>query len=346
MRISPEASSTKTDRIPVILVTDIGTDIDDTWALALLLKSPELDLKLAITDRGNPLYRAKIIAKFLQIAGHEHVPIGLEVECQERDEGPQAAWVNDYDLDNYPGVIHQNGAKAMANAIMSSPQAVTVISIGSTSPIAAALSIEPKIVERTRFVGMLGSLRLGINGSPLASAESNVVRAVKSAQQVLAAPWDVTITPLDTCGLVTLDGVRYRRVLKSKDPVVAALIENYRIWSRSIDPTLDAPAYRRLLDSTDPMDAAQAENYRIWSRSMDSAPDAAERHSTVLHDTVAVYLSIFQDLCVMERLNIRVTNDGFTKVDPIGKQINVATAWKDLDAYKEFLVNRLLAARQ
>ena len=27
------------DRIPVILDTDIGGDIDDTWALAMMLKS-------------------------------------------------------------------------------------------------------------------------------------------------------------------------------------------------------------------------------------------------------------------------------------------------------------------
>ncbi len=38
--------------IPVILDTDIGDDIDDTWALGLLLKSPELDLKLAVGDNG------------------------------------------------------------------------------------------------------------------------------------------------------------------------------------------------------------------------------------------------------------------------------------------------------
>jgi hypothetical protein len=40
-------------RIPVILDTDIGTDIDDTWALAMLLKSPELDAKLVVSDSGD-----------------------------------------------------------------------------------------------------------------------------------------------------------------------------------------------------------------------------------------------------------------------------------------------------
>jgi len=36
-------------KIPVILDTDIGIDIDDTWALGLLLKCPELDVKLITT---------------------------------------------------------------------------------------------------------------------------------------------------------------------------------------------------------------------------------------------------------------------------------------------------------
>ena len=36
-------------KTPVILDTDIGGDIDDTWALVMLLKSPELDPKLITT---------------------------------------------------------------------------------------------------------------------------------------------------------------------------------------------------------------------------------------------------------------------------------------------------------
>ena len=39
--------------VPVILDTDIGDDIDDTWALAMLLGMPQLDLKLIVTDYGN-----------------------------------------------------------------------------------------------------------------------------------------------------------------------------------------------------------------------------------------------------------------------------------------------------
>ena len=61
-------------KIPVILDTDIGDDIDDTWALVMLLKSPELDLKLVVTDFGKAPYRAKIAARILETAGRN----GLE----------------------------------------------------------------------------------------------------------------------------------------------------------------------------------------------------------------------------------------------------------------------------
>ena len=61
-------------RTPVVFDTDIGTDIDDTWALAQLLRSPDLDLKLVLTDTGDTHYRAAVAAKFLEAAGRSDVP--------------------------------------------------------------------------------------------------------------------------------------------------------------------------------------------------------------------------------------------------------------------------------
>jgi len=45
-------------KIPVIFDTDIGSDIDDTWALAMLLRSPELHPILITTESRNTTYRA------------------------------------------------------------------------------------------------------------------------------------------------------------------------------------------------------------------------------------------------------------------------------------------------
>ena len=70
-------------KIPVILDTDIGSDIDDTWALGLLLKSPEVDLRLAVSATGDTRYRARLLAKMLQTAGRSDVPVGVGLDMQD-----------------------------------------------------------------------------------------------------------------------------------------------------------------------------------------------------------------------------------------------------------------------
>lgn len=293
--------------IPVIFDTDIGDDIDDTWALGLLLKCPELDVKLVVGDYGRAQYRARLLAKFLQAAGRTDIPVGIGLDISPRGEGPQAAWVKDYDLGSYPGKIFQDGVQALIDTIMQSKEPITLIAVGPLPNVAAALDREPKIAQRARFVGMHGSVRRGYGGSATPAAEWNVKADPKACQKVFAAPWAITITPLDTCGLVTLEGERYRRVRDAQDPVAAAIIANYRIWSRRDNPT----------------------------------NDVADRRSSVLFDTVAVYLAISQDLCRMERLGLRVTDQGFTVPDESGRLVTAALEWKNLDGFRDWLVERL-----
>jgi len=301
------------EKIPVILDTDIGTDIDDTWALALMLRSPELDVKLIVTDTGDTTYRAKIVARMLEIGGRADVPVGVGICLQ--DAGipcTQAPWVEGYDLSSYPGPLHEDGVGAIVDTIMGSPEPVTLICIGPVPNIAAALAREPEIARRARFVGMHGSIRRGYGGSETVAAEYNVVRDPKACQAAFAADWDVTITPLDTCGIVRLEGEKYRAVRDhgDEDPLVRALIENYRIWVQNSE----------------------------WAR---EAGLDAETRSSILFDTVAIYLAFSEELLVMEELGIRVTDDGYTVVDDNAKMINCATDWKDLPAFEDFLVRRL-----
>jgi len=292
-------------RIPVILDTDIGDDIDDTWALGLLLKSHELDLKLVVGDYGRTEYRSKLLAKFLEETKRTDVGVGIGLKTGTEGEGALADWVMGYRLEHYPGRIYQDGVQAMIDTIMRSRQPVTLICIAPMPNLAAALEKEPRIAGRVNLVSMAGSVRLGYGGSKTISEEWNVKADVKAAQRVFAAPWkSMTITPLDTCGVVSLEGEQYRRMLNSPDPIAAEVIENYRIWSRQ--------------NKVD-----------------------AEHQSTTLFDTVAVYLAIHQELCQMENLNVRVTDEGFTVIDPGARSMSVATAWKDLNAYREFLVQRL-----
>jgi inosine-uridine nucleoside N-ribohydrolase len=289
------------EKIPVILDTDIGTDIDDTWALAMMLKSPELDVKLIVSDSGDTRYRAKIVARMLEIGGRTDIPVGIGIPLENAPR-PQAPWVEGYDLSSYPGLVQEDGVGAIVDVVMGLPERVTLIGIGPVPNIAAALAREPEIARRARFVGMHGSVRRGYGGSEEVSAEYNVARYPMACQRVFTAPWDVTITPLDTCGIVRLMGKKYRAVRDCDDPLVQAVIENYRTWAKGPD---------------------------------------AETQSSVLFDTVAVYLAFSEELLTMEELGIRVTDDGYTVIDDQAKKIKCATEWKDVPAFEDFLVQRL-----
>ncbi len=91
-------------------------------------------------------------------------------------------------------------------------------------------------------------------------------------------------------------------------------------------------------DSKDPLIRTLIENYRIWCG---KNPERADKASSILFDTVAVYLAISHDFLALERLGIRVADNGSTVVDPNAKQMNCALEWKDLQGFEDFLVNRL-----
>ncbi len=297
------------NKIPVILDTDIGTDIDDTWALAMLLNCPELDPRLITTVSGDVTYRAHLTAKFLQAAGRTDIPIGIGIGHAEGSLNFQQPWLEGFDLDSYPGTIYPDGVQAMLEVIAASPQPVTVISIGVATNIARALEKNPDIAAKCCFVGMHGSIYIGYDGKPGAVPEANARYDVESLRKVFAAPWqEKIITPLDTCGLVTLEGERYRQVYRSPNPALRALIENYEIWARLV----------------------------TWTKI-----DDTQNRSSTLFDTVAIYLAYSFDLLEMEKIRLRITDDGLTLPDPAGDDVLAALRWRDLDGFYDHLLERL-----
>ncbi len=61
--------------IPVLFDTDLGTDIDDAYALAQVLLSPELKLLGVTTVSGDAVARARLAAKLLAVAGRPEIPV-------------------------------------------------------------------------------------------------------------------------------------------------------------------------------------------------------------------------------------------------------------------------------
>lgn len=301
----------------VILDTDIGTDIDDTWALAMLLASPELDLRLVTTVSGDTRHRAALSARLLAGAGRHDVPIGIGIGGPLKlppilQGKPQAAFVgpDEAALAAHPQV-HTDGVDAMIATILAATDPVTVIAIGPLTNVAEALRRCPRIVERARLVGMHGSVRVGYRGAATPSAEYNVFADAKAAQAALSAAWDITITPLDSCGSVVLNGDVYQR---------------FHDYARAHPGSMAA----RVL-----------ENYRVWLAAMGAPAERLTKHSTTLFDTVAVYLAHADETLTMETLQLTVDDAAYTRETPDGRTMRVATGWRNADAFNALLLDRL-----
>ncbi|RPG49334.1 MAG: hypothetical protein CBB61_007945 [Gammaproteobacteria bacterium TMED1] len=295
--------------IPVIIDTDIGSDIDDTWALAMAFGCPELDIKLITTCTGDTTYRAKIVCKFLEHVGHTEIPVGLGLTFDSLSEN-QRAYIDGYQLRDYPGEIIDDGVRAMADIIMQSEETVTLICLGPLQNIQKLLQIEPRITKKARFVGMHGAIFRGYKGTNDVQAEYNIVQHVDSAKTVFSSDLDMIITPLDTCGMISLEGDNYQAVAKATNKTMIEVITNYEIWLRALGAK-DVESINR---------------------------------SSTLFDTVAIYLALDNALLEMKKLCIKITDEGKTVVDETGKEMSVAIEWRDQRTFYDFLINRLLKA--
>ena len=63
------------EKVPVLLDTDLGSDIDDAFALALILASPELDLRGVTTVGGDTKVRAMMLCRFLTMTGRRQTRV-------------------------------------------------------------------------------------------------------------------------------------------------------------------------------------------------------------------------------------------------------------------------------
>ena len=302
--------------IPVILDTDIGFDVDDVWALALLLRCPELDVRLITTCTGDVAYRAALVAKVLDVEGRTDIPIGLGVPGAELPNTHEA-WLEDFRLEDYAGVALDDGVGAICQAVAEN-DTPTLICIGPLTNIAAALERDPGIADNARFLGMHGSIRKGYLGAPQPMREYNIVQDVSACQTVLRATWDKALTPLDTCGIVRLQDAAFARVRDSDDPLAKAVMENHWHWYHA---AASVPMIAGALRHMDP-----------------------EVGTSVLYDCVTIYQAFCQDALEIETLPVVVSDEGHTVIDPAGGAVECATAWQDIESFYDLLATRLSGA--
>jgi inosine-uridine nucleoside N-ribohydrolase len=235
----------------VLLDTDIGTDIDDAWALGYALKSPSFELLGVTVTDGDTASRAKLACKLLFRLGRTDVPVavGRKTVAVPPDRiDYQFTWAEDFQA--YKPVTIP-APDFLAEMIRKNPGQVTLVAVGPLHNIGDLVRTHPDVVPLVKRVVLMGG-SIGANAwTSAAIPEWNVKLAIPEAQAVYAANWPVTIVPLDSTTYIRLEDKERDKLDQSRTPLVVALEALLRLWA-------DRPDSRMTLH--DQLALAEAQN--------------------------------------------------------------------------------------
>jgi purine nucleosidase len=220
--------------------TDIGDDIDDAFALGLVLKSPEFKVLGISAAFGNTELRARLVDRFLTAAGRTEIPVFAGVHTETDNVMTQAAYAK-----RSPERKHADGVTGLLAAIRAHPGQVTLIALGPLFNVGAAIDRDPGTFGKLKRVVMMGGSIHGgyFNGKTgamdQAEPEWNIQQAPKDAGKLFAAGVPIFMMPLDSTQ-VHLGAEERERVFREGDPVTDQLTLLYHEWGMPT-PTLYDP---------------------------------------------------------------------------------------------------------
>lgn len=162
--------------IRLILDTDIGTDVDDAWALALCLEAEEIDLVGVTLVHADLNTRAKIALKMLKLAGREDIPVYEGLSETLTGDG-RWIWAGhegaDTDFSDVASLSAREGAvEFILETVAAHPDEVVVAPIGPMTNIADAIRREPDVMRKVQKLAIMGTTYAG-EGPEAASREHN-----------------------------------------------------------------------------------------------------------------------------------------------------------------------------
>jgi purine nucleosidase len=291
----------------VILDTDIGDDIDDAFALGLVLQSPELNLLGVSTAWGDTLLRARLVERLLRETGHGNIPVAVGIEKHHENQGgfSQAKWAEGGPA--LPGKL-PNSVDFVLDLIKKNPGQITLIAIGPLTNLGAMIDRDPATFRKVkRVVIMGGSVEHGFDEQghekklekPI--AEYNIGMDPGAAQNLFGSGVDLYMMPLDSTQNLRMNEEERKELFAKKTPLTNALEQLYKEWAGS---------------------------------TQDATP--------TLFDVMAVVYTIQSGLCPTEKVKITLDAKGVMQVES-GKPNANACLHSDPASFFKFLLPRLEA---
>jgi inosine-uridine nucleoside N-ribohydrolase len=257
----------------VIIDTDIGDDVDDAFAVALALASPELKILGITAAWGDTALRARMLDRLLCDTGRTDIPVAAGVE---KHHPGQAAFTQSRWAARQPAKAHPAAVNFLLEEIRHHPGEITLIAIAPLTNLGAAIDRDPATFRKLkRIVIMGGSIHRGYGDvyatSRGADAEYNIAMDVAAARAVFNSGVPLYVMPLDAT-------------------------------QHKLDEAKRQLLFTRSTNLTDDL----ALLYLQWV-------EGFRQQTPVLYDDVAVAYAIDAGLCPVSPLRIEVDDKGFTR---------------------------------
>ena len=213
------------DRIPVLIDTDLGTGVEDPFALLLAFGSEELDVR-GITTVGDDTHkRAMMMCRFLTVTGRRHTRVAAGAKPQ-----PPRPITNQSKYYYHPDPLFnrttkpekQTAADFMHDRAKQRPGALTVVALGPLTNVAQMINAHSDASKLIRRIVLL---------------EANVSLDIDAARTVFASGIPLIVLASDACRGCKLDDAAVKKVFSPGTPLTRQAETLYQMWDGS-DPSL------------------------------------------------------------------------------------------------------------
>lgn len=304
-RVDADPVATPSAQAPdkIIIDTDIGTDIDDAFAVALALCSPEFKVLGITTASGDTEARAKILDRMLGEVGRQDIAVAVGTPTTL----PYGATVDQArygETSHFVRPTHPKAVDFLFDQIRRYPNEITLVAIGPLTNVGALIDAHPETFRKLKRVVIMGGWikplkpEYGDAAPAGPSPEYNILGDIHAAQKLFRSGIPLDVMPIDSTAHLALDEIKRRGIFAQGTPLTDSLTLQYQQWNGGVTP--------------------------------------------VLFDAMTLAYLLHPKLCPVEPLHIRVDDTGATLVEDGAPNAQVCLH-SDADAFFRFYMTRLLA---
>jgi inosine-uridine nucleoside N-ribohydrolase len=217
----------ETTRRSFILDTDIGTDVDDIFALVILARAPEIDLIGVTTVYGDTVLRARICRYVVDTLNRPEIDV-LVGESQTLSHRP--VWWSGHEgrgipsLDDIEIDSSESAVDYLIRQSLERSGELEIAAIGPLTNVAMAISRDPGFGGRIRHLYIMG----GVFSET--GPEHNIKCDPEAADIVFSSEIPMTVVGLDVTKRLLWGQEAMDRIGASNGELGPVLAEQLKIW--------------------------------------------------------------------------------------------------------------------